>query len=43
MSHLQEVVQTCDKELKAAAAAKAGLLAQQEGYGKELQELLKKK
>ena len=40
MSHLQEVVEKADKELKAAAGSKEGLVAAQEGLAKELNELL---
>lgn len=40
MAHLQEVVEKADKELKAAAMSKDGLVAAQEGFAKELNELL---
>jgi prefoldin subunit 1 len=40
MAHLQEVVEKADKELKAAAASREGLVAAQEGFAKELNELL---
>lgn len=40
MTHLQVVVEKADKELKAAATSKEGLMAAQEGFAKELNELL---
>jgi chaperonin cofactor prefoldin len=40
MSHLQEVVERADRELKAASTSKEGLVAAQEGFAKELNELL---
>ena len=40
MSHLQEIVETADKELKSAATARDGLVAATEGLAKELNEML---
>lgn len=40
MEHLKEVVEMADKELKAAAAAREGLVTQTEGLARELNELI---
>lgn len=40
MAHLQDVVETADKELKSGAAAKEGLVTAAEGLERELNELV---